>query len=82
MFYLIISIVFGIFAVIALVAGVLPSLPELLQNPWQVGRTRRQRGLDHVSQPVGHLVGRLEGLGLDHHPDQGLGSGRPQQYPA
>jgi hypothetical protein len=32
-FYLIISIVFGIFAAIALAAGILPNLPELLQNP-------------------------------------------------
>jgi hypothetical protein len=32
-FYLLISIVFGIFAVIALAAGILPNLPELLQNP-------------------------------------------------
>ena len=32
-FYLIVSIVFGIFAAIALVAGVLPSLPELMPNP-------------------------------------------------
>jgi hypothetical protein len=32
-FYLLISIVFGVFAVIAFAAGVLPSLPELLRNP-------------------------------------------------
>jgi hypothetical protein len=32
-FYLIISIVFGIFAAIALAAGILPALPDLLQNP-------------------------------------------------
>ena len=32
-FYLVISIVFGIFATIALAAGLLPSLPELLGNP-------------------------------------------------
>ena len=32
-FYLLVSVVFGIFAVIALAAGILPSLPELLQNP-------------------------------------------------
>ena len=33
MFYLVISIVFGILAAIALAAGILPGLPELLQNP-------------------------------------------------
>jgi hypothetical protein len=32
-FYLVISIVFGIIAAIALAAGILPGLPELLQNP-------------------------------------------------
>ena len=32
-FYLIISIIFGIIAMIALAAGILPSLPELVQNP-------------------------------------------------
>jgi hypothetical protein len=31
-FYLIVSIVFGILAVIALAVGVLPNLPQLLQN--------------------------------------------------
>ena len=31
-FYLIVSLVFGIFAVIALAAGILPNLPQLLQN--------------------------------------------------
>jgi hypothetical protein len=31
-FYLIISIVFGILAVIALAAGILPNLPNLLQG--------------------------------------------------
>jgi hypothetical protein len=31
-FYLIISIIFGIFAAIALAAGLLPSLPQLLQG--------------------------------------------------
>ena len=32
-FYLIVSIVLGIIATIALAAGILPNLPELLQNP-------------------------------------------------
>ena len=31
-FYLIISVIFGIFAAIALAAGLLPTLPELLQG--------------------------------------------------
>jgi hypothetical protein len=31
-FYLIISIIFGIFAAIALAAGLLPTLPQLLQG--------------------------------------------------
>jgi hypothetical protein len=31
-FYLIISIIFGIFATIALAAGILPNLPDLLRN--------------------------------------------------
>ena len=35
-----------------------------------------------VGQPVGHLAGGLVGGRLDHHPDQGLGAGRPQQHPA
>jgi hypothetical protein len=32
-FYLIVSIVFGIIATIALAAGILPNLPDLLGNP-------------------------------------------------
>jgi hypothetical protein len=31
-FYLVLSIIFGIFATIALAAGLLPSLPDLLGN--------------------------------------------------
>ena len=31
-FYLVISIVFGILAIIALAAGILPNLPQLLQT--------------------------------------------------
>ena len=31
-FYLIVSIIFGIFAVIALAAGILPNLSQLMQN--------------------------------------------------
>ena len=35
--------------------------------------------LDDVGETVGDRVGLFGGLGLDHHPDERLGAGRPQQ---
>ena len=60
------------------------ALEPYLASPRSSGvrSTQGQRGLDHVGEPVRDVVGRLVGLRLDHHPDQRLGAGRPQQHPA
>ncbi len=46
-----------------------------------ISRSQRQIPAHRGGQPVGDGLGMILGAGLDHHPDQLLGTRRAQQHP-
>src|SRR4051794_2899286 len=79
-------------ALVFFAAGVGDSMPQVCAaalGPASVrilsSRRARDSGegelfADDTGEAVGDLLGELGGLGLDHHPDQGLGPGGPEQH--